>query len=424
MVANSLPFWLQHTGQPMWRSANPDLDAAPERRCPAAVERALGDRWMGAPTGLVVEVCDVEAVARHVDAWSDLVARCFEPNVFNEPAFALSAARHFAPAHQPSFVLIWDPSVSRRLLGLCAVRRLKLGFGLDAWTAWSHQQATVAAPLLDRNRAGEALDALLGWCGGPPRAASGLVLRGVDANGPLGRLLQTRGPARLAVLDRRSRAVLRRSSTEPPLVAQSSKRAKEMRRQQRRLADTGLVDVEVASGGTAVREATERFLELEARGWKGARDTALLRDPGLAAFTRSMTRLLAREDKCHIHSLNVDGVPVAMGIVLSSGDRSFFWKTAYDETQAQWSPGKQLALALTTSQSGRATIALTDSCAVPDHPMIDRLWSDRMTVTDVFVAAPGGFRRFARDAKLILLRAQARAAAKRFVLAVRRLVGR
>jgi hypothetical protein len=44
-----------------------------------------------------------------------------------------------------------------------------------------------------------------------------------------------------------------------------------------------------------------------------------------------MTRRLSREGKCRIDALTVDGRPVAMGIVLRSRDRAFFWKIAYDE---------------------------------------------------------------------------------------------
>ncbi len=137
-----------------------------------------------------------------------------------------------------------------------------------------------------------------------------------------------------------------------------------------------------------MRVATERFLDLEARGWKGAKGTALLQDSGLAAFARTMTRLMARQGKCRVDSLELDGRAVAMAIVLRSGDRAYFWKTAYDETLASRSPGKQLALALTERLAADPTVALTDSCAVQDHPMIDRLWPDRMVVGDVLIASP------------------------------------
>ena len=43
---------------------------------------------------------------------------------------------------------------------------------------------------------------------------------------------------------------------------------------------------------------------------------------------------------------------------------------------ASASPGVQLTLALTERQIGTG-VAETDSCAIADHPMIDRIWPDR-----------------------------------------------
>ena len=102
-----------------------------------------------------------------------------------------------------------------------------------------------------------------------------------------------------------------------------------------------------------------------------------------------MTRLMALRGRCSIEELTVEGEPVAMGIVLRQGDRAFWWKTAYDETAGRCSPGKLLANAIALRNGEDPSLALTDSCAVPDHPMIDRVWPGRLTVMDALVAGPG-----------------------------------
>ena len=56
------------------------------------------------------------------------------------------------------------------------------------------------------------------------------------------------------------------------------------------------------------------------------------------------------ETAAELDALTVDGRPVAMGIVLRSRDRAFFWKIAYDEAFAAQSPGVQLALETTQIQ--------------------------------------------------------------------------
>ena len=102
-----------------------------------------------------------------------------------------------------------------------------------------------------------------------------------------------------------------------------------------------------------------------------------------------MTRLMAAQGLCRIDTLAVAGEPVAMGIVLRSGDRAYYWKTAYDERFARHSPGKRSRRRSATLQCSRPDAALTDSCAIPDHPMIDGVWSGRMKVADCLVACPG-----------------------------------
>ena len=104
----------------------------------------------------------------------------------------------------------------------------------------------------------------------------------------------------------------------------SARRRKELRRQRRRLSETGVRRYVSARAPAEIARATERFLALEHNGWKGARGTALLADPTLATFVRTMTRLMAHEGKCRIDSLEIDGRPVAMGIVITVGDRAHF----------------------------------------------------------------------------------------------------
>ena len=131
----------------------------------------------------------------------------------------------------------------------------------------------------------------------------------------------------------------------------------------------------------------ERFLALEASGWKGNRGTALLCDPSLATFARAMVRHIARRGRCRIDALELDGKPVAMGIVLSAGCKSFYWKTCYDEAYARFSPGVLFSLEMTQSvfESGAEMI---DSCAIEGHPMIDHLWREREEIADFIIPSP------------------------------------
>ena len=74
----------------------------------------------------------------------------------------------------------------------------------------------------------------------------------------------------------------------------------------------------------------------------------------------------------------------------------------------------QLVLHITEAQLGDAAVSLTDSCAVPRHPMIDRLWRDRLRLADVAVASrPGPSRAFAAAVAVERALRRLRAALKR-----------
>jgi hypothetical protein len=100
--------------------------------------------------------------------------------------------------------------------------------------------------------------------------------------------------------------------------------------------------------------------------------------------------MLAAERKARIDLLKLAGTTIAATITLYSGDRAWFWKTGFDEAFARYSPGVQIALDLTEALAADRKLTLVDSCAVADHPMIDRLWSGRIALADWLVPLDGG----------------------------------
>ena len=341
-----------------------------------------------------VEIVEPDAAAAHEEAWRDLSARALEPNVFAEPAFVVSALRHFARAERLQLLFVWQDDASGRLIGAMVLRfpRGPLGFGVAR--LWQSDQAGLAALMLDRESGEQALEAVIDWIARERPAIIGLFLPTLEADGPTAlavRALGLRRSASYLRLAPRSRAVLTAAARLARGFEASlpRKRLKEWRRQMRRLRERGDVEFRVAADGAAV----EKFLALEAKGWKGARRTALGADADLAAFARSMLSSLARDGKLAVHLLELDGEALAIGLMLRSGDRAFYWKTAYEESFAEYSPGLQLTLELSRAQQRDASIAATDSCAIEDHPMIDRLWTERLALVNCLIATrPGAAR--------------------------------
>src|SRR5262249_36529754 len=161
------------------------------------------------------------------------------------------------------------------------------------------------------------------------------------------------------------------------------KKLKELRRQRRRLAETGAVELVTAREPAGIAAALADFLALEAAGWKGRAGTAAAAHLPVRTFMESALGNLAAEGHAHIDRLIHDGRPLAAAITLQSGATAWFWKIAYDETQARASPGVQIALDLTEALLADPAIARADSCATADHPMIDHLWRERLALADL-----------------------------------------
>jgi hypothetical protein len=152
---------------------------------------------------------------------------------------------------------------------------------------------------------------------------------------------------------------------------------RELRRQWRKLDRLGELSYNVARQPADIRLRMEEFLLLEAGGWKGRGRTAMINDRYRAAFAREAISNLAETDGVRIHTLDLDGRAIASMIVFMTGGEAYTWKTAYDEAFARYSPGKLLVAELTEWHLDDANIARSDSCAVPDHPVMSRFWEER-----------------------------------------------
>jgi CelD/BcsL family acetyltransferase involved in cellulose biosynthesis len=338
--------------------------------------------------GVRVEAIGFDVASLHREAWLDLAEHAAEPNPFLDPDFALAAARHLPMAHRPIFVVARGLVGGRmRMMGLLALesgrRRLS-----GAAAGWEHPYMALGAPLLGTARAAEALEGLLAWVGANVPRAGALLIPSLTRDGATAQLLRRGAMAHgrgFRLLDPRARAVARFDEEGAPPVA-----TKELRRLWRRLGEQGALDFRVVDDPVAVRNGLEQFLVLEAAGWKGERGTAMLSDSRAAAFARSAVRLMARRGAARLAALTLEGCAIAIGVVLISGRQAAFWKIAHDPAFARFSPGVQLSLRLAEHCAADPRIEAIDSCASENHPMIDRIWPQRLAVADAMAALPSG----------------------------------
>jgi hypothetical protein len=105
----------------------------------------------------------------------------------------------------------------------------------------------------------------------------------------------------------------------------------------------------------------------------------------LRSFLQKSVIALAADGQARVARLFLDNRAIAAAIVLRSGATAWCWKIAYDETFARFSPGVQLLLDVTQDLLDDAGIVRADSCADENHPMIDHVWRERLTLADRMV---------------------------------------
>lgn len=400
---------------PTW--AEPiDYAGAPDR--PAAQPPRVPERVADKVT---VEVASGARLAGIQADWRDLIARADIANVFMHPVLVALSACY--PNTRSVALLAWRDSGGRpQLVGFWAFavgRAPRSIIPISVLAAPPFAHAYLAAPVVDRDRLAETLQAMLDCIAADPNLPKIVVLEATRAEGAtmqaLNRVLTARGSTP-SVLGRSMRPMLASKLDGKQYLEKSlsSSSRKKLRQHRRRLAEKGALESNVVTEPEAIAGAVEEFLRLEAAGWKGRKGTALLCDAADATFTREMVGALAMQGDAWIHALYLDGRPVSMQIVLRAGDTAFTWKTAYDETLADFSPGMLLLEDYTAALLADPSIAFVDSCSLDDSGFM-AAWSEREAMTELWIdARRGGSAAFAHLSRLqeiyLRLRAQAKAA--------------
>jgi CelD/BcsL family acetyltransferase involved in cellulose biosynthesis len=325
------------------------------------------------------------------DRWRALAERAIEPNGFYLPDWALAIDASARGRTDSSALDAWSDAEpgAARLIGLMPAISLWRAYKIPLPAlASADPYGTLCTPLLDRDMADEAATRLMRQA--RDAGAHALILRDVTLDGAVMKTFASvleRSGMHPRLLQTHARACLdaTRDADEILRAALGTKKLKELRRQRHRLAEHGDVTFEVARTPDDVARALEIFLGLEASGWKAKRGTALSQDDGDAAFIRRAATALAANNQCEIAVLRAGPSPVAAAIVLRHQDRAFYFKLGVDERFAKLSPGVQLTLDVTRHLCADPAIAMVDSMAAADHPMINPIWRGRLAIGDVLI---------------------------------------
>lgn len=333
--------------------------------------------------------------------WQSLADGAAMPNPFFEPWYLLPALAAFDPLGQVHLgqVQLFTVAIGDQLVGLLPLH-MAARYGrwrLPHRATWMHANAFFGAPLVRTGYEGIFWQALLDWADTICGKAMFLHLPSMPLDQPLTQALFDLASAenRTAALVMREQRALLQSTLAPEIYleqALTAKKRKELRRQHARLAEQGALTFARCETAQDIGPWIDQFLRLEHSGWKGKSGSAMICAPETEALFRTALEQAAALGKLERLTLALDDKPIAMLANFLTPPGSFSYKTAFDEAYARFSPGVLLQrenLALLDRQG----IAWCDSCAAPDHPMIDSLWTERRPIGRISIAIGSKSRR-------------------------------
>lgn len=329
-------------------------------------------------------------------AWDALALRAGTPNPFFETWYLLPGLARFDPHERVRIAALMRGDEPEALVPLQRARR----YGrhpLPHLAVWLHANAFLGAPLVTEGMEEAFWEALLDHADRNAGTAAFLHAAALPLETALAEALLRVGArqGRQVVLVHREERAMLASPLGPAAYLEQAlpgKKRKELRRQHARLAEQGALTRVRRDDADGIGAWIEQFLALEARGWKGSAGSALACAHETAGLFREAMELAAVNGRLERLSLELDGEPIAMLATLLAPPGAFSFKTAFDERFARFSPGVLLQLE-NLALLERAGVRWADSCAAPDHPMIDALWRERRAIGRFSIAIGGAARR-------------------------------
>jgi hypothetical protein len=356
--------------------------------------------------------------------------RALVPNLVHGAAILAPALEYLdKKAQSPDVILAWQHlgdaaesgSKNKRLVGWLVVHRVRAipAIGPVYLKNWHHLQSYMGHPIVDRDTGDNALSALFQNALTQTGASGRLMMSNVPGAGPMydAILRVTRNEDLLFhEFDRHQRAAMKCEFDGGAYLetALSGKKRKEYRRLKNRLSDRGCLKFETFEEADDISSWINDFLQLEGAGWKGRKQTAFNNRQDWAEFLKASTTGLVENNQCKLWRLRLNNRTLAITFAHHAGHQAWLNKITYDENYARYSPGVLLMLEVTKALGNDPVITEIDSLATPDHPMINRLWRQKVSSTDIIIStdSPPAKTWFAITCGLIKARRKVRAKAK------------
>ncbi len=335
----------------------------------------------------------------HVPAWQELATTALEINAFYEPGPLLAAAKHVHQDKDLLFVFVYQAVAGAsqpQLIGLFPLERRHRfrGLPLTMLRLWEYDYCYLCTPLLRRECGRLCWNLLFDWMTADSQHGSLLEMAMLPAEGPVSRelveVLRRRGLLTFE-MEKYTRAWFQRASDAETYVQQSLSSSKrlDLRRKWRRLEELGHIELRHLKSQDDLQRWIHEFLQLEASGWKRLEGTAIACKPQGPEYLDDICRSLFAAGKLHMLGLFLNDEPIALRCNFLSAPGSFFFKPAYNEEYAKYSPGVHLEIETIRALHADSSILWMDSCTSPDNTLLNGLWHERRTYQTLHVAVCG-----------------------------------
>jgi CelD/BcsL family acetyltransferase involved in cellulose biosynthesis len=303
-----------------------------------------------ASSGCRVEIVSAAALLadeRLLTLWDQLATDAAEPNPFAERWYLTAALKALDGRRNVSLATVWHDG----LIGILPLQHQPRYAGLPVGYLqnWQNHNAFLGTPLIRRGSENMFWNALLAHLDKASQGALFLHLTGLPTAGLVVAALEQvcRSAARrYALVYREERALLEKGLTPDAYLETNvrGKKRKELRRQQKRLAEEGELTFTRSDGSNGLDDWINDFLTLERRGWKGANGSALDCTDGTRMLFRNALHGAVAAHRLELLDLRLNGRPIAMLVNFLTSPGSFSFKTAFDEGYSRFSPGVLLQI--------------------------------------------------------------------------------
>ena len=336
-----------------------------------------------------------------LEPWRRLLDVSIRPNSFFDPDFLIPAIRHLGDANVSVLVIDAaqrvDPLGPRVICGLLPVIKKKFyGIPINCLEIWKHDQCFDSTPLIRYDCATEVLEFIFEFLA-EEMNTNLISMNTVAGEGAIANLLTDnfyRNSRTVFHRDEFTRSCFRpMCDGETYIKTKVSKNTRKgTRRLSRKLAFQGELVTEVSTDCS--NQWIEEFLNLESAGWKGQTGTSIASDQATRQFFCEMTSRMLNSNRLIISRTSFDDRPISMFVDLIHQGRGAHFKTTFDESFGEYSPGLIAELA-NIHRLHQSNIEFVDSCADPDHSMINRVWPDRVRFQSLVIAIRGPISRLA-----------------------------